>query len=235
MKHIKLLSVVALAVFGATAASSVVSAAPVLDRQTGGSIEFDNATNDIDINDPEKPDVAFPTTEDPKKPIELIQGPAGGLFLGGVPDTFNFGKHEIGATDIFSGKVLTYEQEKRPSVTRKQGVAVYDGRIDKDDWSLSAKLSAFNTGKLKGTTITIENAKTLSQFPNQQPKLVQGSKTTISQTTSVEFLKSDPKAKGTTSALWDKFSDVKINVPASEITKGAHKATVDWTLVAGAN
>lgn len=236
MKKIRLLSVVALTVFGATAASSIVSADPLVDRQTNGSIEFDNDTTTIiDPKDPENPVDPLPPTVDPKHPIDIIPGPVGGLFLSGKPDTFNFGSHKIGATDIFSGNILTYEQELRPNETRKQGVAVYDGRIDKDDWTLNARLSAFDSGKLTGATITIENVKPRSEFTGQEPLVIQGAKTTIEQTTSVDFLKSNPKAKGTTSALWDNYSDVKIHVPASQITKGKHNATVDWTLVAGAN
>lgn len=86
-----------------------------------------------------------------------------------------------------------------------------------------------------GTTITIENVKTSASFTGQEPLVIQGTTTTIDQTSSVDFLKANPKSKGDTSALWDNFSDVKIHVPAKEITKGTHKATVDWTLVAGAN
>lgn len=236
MTKIKLLSALALAVFAANAATVVVSADPLLDRSTAGSIEFDNdTTTTVTPKDPENLPNDLPPTVDPKHPIDIIPGPVGGLFLAGVPDSFDFGSHKIGAADIFSGNVLHYNQEPRPNETRKQGVEVHDGRIDKDDWTLNAKLSAFDSGKLVGTTITIENVKTSASFTGQEPLVIQGTTTTIDQTSSVDFLKANPKSKGDTSALWDNFSDVKIHVPAKEITKGTHKATVDWTLVAGAN
>ncbi|GHU36606.1 hypothetical protein FACS1894192_03540 [Bacilli bacterium] len=236
MKNIKLLSVVALAIFGATAASTVVSADPLLDQQTGSSIEFDNDTTSIVTpTDPEEPGKPLPPTVDPTHPIVINPVPSGALAIAGQPDGFDFGSHKIGAADIFGGGIKTYAQVDRPNETRKQGLEIHDGRIDKDDWTLTAQLSAFDSGKLTGSTITIENVKTLSQFTGQEPLLVQGATTTISQTSAVDFMKADPKAKGDTSAIWDNFSDVKIHVPASEITKGAHNATVDWTLVAGAN
>lgn len=230
MTKIKLLSALALAVFAANAATVVVSA-----DQTVGSIEFDNDTTTIVTpKDPEDPTKPLPPSVDLNDPIVITDGPSGGLFFS-PPAPFNFGSHKVGATDIFSGKILDYDGEPRPNQPRKQGVIVYDGRIDKDDWTLSAKLSEFDTKKLAGTTITIENVTPRSEFTGQVPLLIQGPKTEITQTSSVDFLKSNPKSKGTTSAVWDNFSDVKIHVPAKEITKGTHKATVDWTLVAGAN
>lgn len=239
MKNIKLLSALALAVFAVNATTVVVNADPLLDRSTAGSIEFDNDTTTIVTPTyPQQPGTLLPIDpKDPVYPNEIIPGPNGGLFLAGIPKNFSFGKHEVGAADIFSGKVLTMEQIATPghAAAYSQAVMVHDGRIDKHDWTLSAQLSAFDSGKLTGTTITIENAKTLSEFANQEPKLVQGTTTTISQTSSVEFLAANPQSKGDTSAVWDNPSDVKIHVPAKEITKGVHNATVDWTLVAGAN
>lgn len=239
MTKIKLLSALALAVFAANAATVVVSADPLLDRSTAGSIEFDNdTTTPVTPTNPQKPGTPLPIDpKDPDYPNEQITGPTGGLFLAYAPKNFSFGKHEVGAADIFSGKVLTMEQIATPwnATAYSQAIEVHDGRIDKHDWTLLAQLSAFDSGKLTGTTITIENAKTSSEFANQEPKLVQGAITTISQTSSVEFLTANPQSKGDTSAVWDNPSDVKIHVPAKEITKGTHKATVDWTLVAGAN
>ena len=238
MKNIKLLSALSLMMLITSATSGVVSADPLTDRSTAGSIEFDNDTATIVTpTDPENPGSVLPVIPtDPSYPGEVITGPSGGLFLAIVPKNFNFGSHKIGAADIFSGGILTFDQEASfDDRAYSQPVEVHDGRIDKHDWTLSAQLSAFDSGKLAGSTITIDNAKTVSQFPNQDPLLIQGAQTEITQTSSVDFLKSNPKAKGDTSAVWSDASDVKIHVPADKITKGVHNATVDWTLIAGAN
>lgn len=238
MKNIKLLSALSLMMLITSATSCVVSADPLTDRSTAGSIEFDNDTATIVTpTDPENPGSVLPVIPtDPSYPGEVITGPSGGLFLAIVPKNFNFGSHKIGAADIFSGGILTFDQEASfDDRAYSQAVEVHDGRIDKHDWTLSAQLSAFDSGKLAGSTITIDNAKTVSQFPNQDPLLIQGAQTEITQTSSVDFLKSNPKAKGDTSAVWSDASDVKIHVPADKITKGVHNATVDWTLIAGAN
>jgi hypothetical protein len=239
MKNIKLLSVVALALFGATAVSGVVSADQ---KQTNGSIEFDNDMGtEVTPTDPKEPgkEIPKPDITDPENPNVITPGPSGGLFLGAHPKNFNFGTQKVGASDIFSGKILTFDGQASNFNDTKydQAVEVHDGRIDLDDWTLTAKLSAFNTGKLTGTTITIENADTRSEFKKQEPLLASATngKTEISQKSAVNFLKSNPQAKGDTSAVWANASDVKIHVPANQITKGAHTATVDWTLVAGAN
>ncbi|MGO2400542.1 MAG: WxL domain-containing protein [Pseudolactococcus laudensis] len=238
MKNIKLLSALSLMMLITSATSGVVSADPLTDRSTAGSIEFDNDTATIVTpTDPENPGSVLPVIPtDPSYPGEVITGPSGGLFLAIVPKNFNFGSHKIGAADIFSGGILTFDQEASfDDRAYSQAVEVHDGRIDKHDWTLSAQLSAFDSGKLAGSTITIDNAKTVSQFPNQDLLLIQGAQTEITQTSSVDFLKSNPKAKGDTSAVWSDASDVKIHVPADKITKGVHNATVDWTLIAGAN
>lgn len=238
MKNIKLLSALSLMMLITSATSGVVSADPLTDRSTAGSIEFDNDTATIVTpTDPENPGSVLPVIPtDPSYPGEVITGPSGGLFLAIVPKNFNFGSHKIGAADIFSGGILTFDQEASfDDKAYSQAVEGHDGRIDKHDWTLSAQLSAFDSGKLAGSTITIDNAKTVSQFPNQDPLLIQGAQTEITQTSSVDFLKSNPKAKGDTSAVWSDASDVKIHVPADKITKGVHNATVDWTLIAGAN
>lgn len=238
MKNIKLLSALSLMMLITSATSGVVSADPLTDRSTAGSIEFDNDTATIVTpTDPENPGSVLPVIPtDPSYPGEVITGPSGGLFLAIVPKNFNFGSHKIGAADIFSGGILTFDQEASfDDRAYSQAVEVHDGRIDKHDWTLSAQLSAFDSGKLAGSTITIDNAKIVSQFPNQDPLLIQGAQTEITQTSSVDFLKSNPKAKGDTSAVWSDASDVKIHVPADKITKGVHNATVDWTLIAGAN
>lgn len=238
MKNIKLLSALSLMMLITSATSGVVSADPLTDRSTAGSIEFDNDTATIVTpTDPENPGSVLPVIPtDPSYPGEVITGPSGGLFLAIVPKNFNFGSHKIGAADIFSGGILTFDQEASfDDRAYSQAVEVHDGRIDKHDWTLSAQLSAFDSAKLAGSTITIDNAKTVSQFPNQDPLLIQGAQTEITQTSSVDFLKSNPKAKGDTSAVWSDASDVKIHVPADKITKGVHNATVDWTLIAGAN
>lgn len=238
MKNIKLLSALSLMMLITSATSGVVSADPLTDRSTAGSIEFDNDTATIVTpTDPENPGSVLPVIPtDPSYPGEVITGPSGGLFLAIVPKNFNFGSHKIGAADIFSGGILTFDQEASfDDRAYSQAVEVHDGRIDKHDWTLSAQLSVFDSGKLAGSTITIDNAKTVSQFPNQDPLLIQGAQTEITQTSSVDFLKSNPKAKGDTSAVWSDASDVKIHVPADKITKGVHNATVDWTLIAGAN
>lgn len=238
MRNLKLFSVLALAVFATTVANEVVNADPLLDRSTAGSIEFDDDTTTIVTpTDPENPGSVLPVTPtDPAYPGEVIPGPSGGLFLATIPKTFNFGSHKIGAADIFSGGILTYDQEASfDDKTYSQAVSVHDGRIAKHDWMLTAQLSAFDSGKLTGSTITIDHVKTVSQFANQEPLLIQGAKTEITQTSPVNFLKSNPKAKGDTSAIWTDASDVKIHIPADKITKGMHRATVDWTLVAGAN
>lgn len=238
MKNIKLLSALSLMMLITSATSGVVSADPLTDRSTAGSIEFDNDTATIVTpTDPENPGSVLPVIPtDPSYPGEVITGPSGGLFLAIVPKNFNFGSHKIGAADIFSGGILTFDQEASfDDKAYSQAVEVHDGRIDKHDWTLSAQLSVFDSGKLAGSTITIDNAKTVSQFPNQDPLLIQGAQTEITQTSSVDFLKSNPKAKGDTSAVWSDASDVKIHVPADKITKGVHNATVDWTLIAGAN
>lgn len=238
MKNIKLLSALSLMMLITSATSGVVSADPLTDRSTAGSIEFDNDTATIVTpTDPENPGSVLPVIPtDPSYPGEVITGPSGGLSLAIVPKNFNFGSHKIGAADIFSGGILTFDQEASfDDRAYSQAVEVHDGRIDKHDWTLSAQLSAFDSGKLAGSTITIDNAKTVSQFPNQDPLLIQGAQTEITQTSSVDFLKSNPKAKGDTSAVWSDASDVKIHVPADKITKGVHNATVDWTLIAGAN
>ena len=238
MKNIKLLSALSLMMLITSATSGVVSADPLTDRSTAGSIEFDNDTATIVTpTDPENPGSVLPVIPtDPSYPGEVITGPSGGLFLAIVPKNFNFGSHKIGAADIFSGGILTFDQEASfDDKAYSQAVEVHDGRIDKHDWTISAQLSVFDSGKLAGSTITIDNAKTVSQFPNQDPLLIQGAQTEITQTSSVDFLKSNPKAKGDTSAVWSDASDVKIHVPADKITKGVHNATVDWTLIAGAN
>ena len=238
MKNIKLLSALSLMMLITSATSGVVSADPLTDRSTAGSIEFDNDTATIVTpTDPENPGSVLPVIPtDPSYPGEVITGPSGGLFLAIVPKNFNFGSHKIGAADIFSGGILTFDQEASfDDRAYSQAVEVHDGRIDKHDWTLSAQLSVFDSGKLAGSTITIDNAKTVSQFPNQDPLLIQGAQTEITQTSSVDFLKSNPKVKGDTSAVWSDASDVKIHVPADKITKGVHNATVDWTLIAGAN
>lgn len=238
MKNIKLLSALSLMMLITSATSGVVSADPLTDRSTAGSIEFDNDTATIVTpTDPENPGSVLPVIPtDPSYPGEVITGPSGGLFLAIVPKNFNFGSHKIGAADIFSGGILTFDQEASfDDKAYSQAVEVHDGRIDKHDWTLSAQLSVFDSGKLAGSTITIDNAKTVSQFPNQDLLLIQGAQTEITQTSSVDFLKSNPKAKGDTSAVWSDASDVKIHVPADKITKGVHNATVDWTLIAGAN
>lgn len=238
MKNIKLLSALSLMMLITSATSGVVSADPLTDRSTAGSIEFDNDTATIVTpTDPENPGSVLPVIPtDPSYPGEVITGPSGGLFLAIVPKNFNFGSHKIGAADIFSGGILTFDQEASfDDRAYSQAVEVHDGRIDKHDWTLSAQLSVFDSGKLAGSTITIDNAKTVSQFPNQDLLLIQGAQTEITQTSSVDFLKSNPKAKGDTSAVWSDASDVKIHVPADKITKGVHNATVDWTLIAGAN
>lgn len=238
MKNIKLLSALSLMMLITSATSGVVSADPLTDRSTAGSIEFDNDTATIVTpTDPENPGSVLPVIPtDPSYPGEVITGPSGGLFLAIVPKNFNFGSHKIGAADIFSGGILTFDQEASfDDRAYSQAVEVHDGRIDKHDWTISAQLSVFDSGKLAGSTITIDNAKTVSQFPNQDLLLIQGAQTEITQTSSVDFLKSNPKAKGDTSAVWSDASDVKIHVPADKITKGVHNATVDWTLIAGAN
>lgn len=238
MKNIKLLSALSLMMLITSATSGVVSADPLTDRSTAGSIEFDNDTATIVTpTDPENPGSVLPVIPtDPSYPGEVITGPSGGLFLAIVPKNFNFGSHKIGAADIFSGGILTFDQEASfDDKAYSQAVEGHDGRIDKHDWTISAQLSVFDSGKLAGSTITIDNAKTVSQFPNQDLLLIQGAQTEITQTSSVDFLKSNPKAKGDTSAVWSDASDVKIHVPADKITKGVHNATVDWTLIAGAN
>ncbi|MGB4791806.1 MAG: WxL domain-containing protein [Lactococcus chungangensis] len=231
MKKVKLLSTLALAAFLATASAGIVSA-----DQTDSSIEFDNDnTTIVGPTDPENPGKPLPPTidpTDPSYPNKPSTGPDGGLFLPFVPKTFNFGVQKVGASDIFSGKVLEYTQVTKYG--NLQAVEVHDGRIDKDDWTVTAQLSEFDSKKLTGTTITIEDVTTKASYAGQEPIVVQGAKTEISQTAAVDFLKSNVKSKHDTSAVW-KDEKVKIHVPAKEITKGAHNATVDWTLVAGAN
>lgn len=118
---------------------------------------------------------------------------------------------KVGASDIFSGKVLEYTQVTKYG--NLQAVEVHDGRIDKDDWTVTTQLSEFDSKKLTGTTITIEDALNNKHlYAGQEPIVVQGAKTEISQTAAVDFLKSNVKSKHDTSGVW-KDEKVKIHVP----------------------
>ena len=74
MKNIKLLSALSLMMLITSATSGVVSADPLTDRSTAGSIEFDNDTATIVTpTDPENPGSVLPVIPtDPSYPGEVI-------------------------------------------------------------------------------------------------------------------------------------------------------------------
>lgn len=177
---------------------------------------------------------------DPENPGEIIVPPlppvtAGSLSLASVPQVFHFGSHGISAANLHGVQRFGVDTDLMTGGRLNEFVAVWDGRVLENDWTLSVSATPFTSGKdvLKGATIEIQNVRKTNTDTvagrSTVEDLTKGNMAITTDGVATAILTANPIAKAQSNLHWD-MKDVALLVEGSELTFGSFGSTLTWTL-----
>lgn len=227
---IKLFSVLALATVAVNIATPTFAATNEADTDT--SVGFRQDSSEVITVDPEDPDVEVTP--------ELPAPEASSLSLLSVPTEFNFGRHQISAADLDASNIHRFGVDTANSAGGRLNdfVAVWDGRITADDWTLSVSATPFESANgniLSGATLQFGNAQE-SNFDSVAGRSTLGNLTGTNMTITTDeassnLLTADPIAKGQSNLFWD-INNVRLVVAGDQLTYDTFNSTITWNLTA---